>query len=278
LTFSTAPPVKSAPPEPSAIILAPHHLRLFALLADYLLVLFVLNSADQILLGPGWDLRPMPESRWPGLAGRLAWGMALLLVKDAALGLSPGKWLTGIGARSAADPARVPSRWALALRNATLVLLPVEAVLIFLDRYTRRLGDRIAGTIVIALPHPAGMGRRLLVLAALLFASLLIGFLVAPWNMRRSAAYQEAARLVARDPAVISLAGAGATLGDSPSFDLELLPDGGRATVSFDATGLKGSAKGHLALRLDRAAGVWRLERLTIEQPELQVNDAPIPR
>jgi hypothetical protein len=265
-------------PDPAAVTLAPHHLRLFALLADYLLVIVVLNLADQIALGPGWDLRPVPESHWPALFERIGWGALLLLVKDAALGTSPGKWLTGIGARDAADPARPVPRALLALRNVTLWLLPLEIVLVFVDRYGRRLGDRIAGTVVVALPSPARIGRRLLVLAALLFAGMLLGFLVAPWNMHRSAAYQEAARRVAADPRVIARAGAGAAMADAPGFDLELHPEGGKATLLFEARGLRGQAKGRLELRLDREAGAWRLEQLTVDEPKLDVNDAPARR
>lgn len=255
--------------------LGPHHLRLFALLIDYLLIVVALNLAQQALLGADWDLQPVPESRWAALWPRLAWGFALFVLKDAAFGASPGKWFTGIAVRRSDDPERAASRGALALRNGLLVLLPIEAVLVFIDPCCRRLGDRLAGTVVVSLPRPAALGRRMLAFTVIVLASLLAGLLVAPWNMRRSAAYREAARIVAADPRVTERAGAGAQMGESPSFDLRLEDEESRATIGFDATGAAGTAHGKLVLRMAGEPRHWVRESLSLDEPTLTPSEAP---
>lgn len=258
----------------SAHTLSPHHLRLFALIIDYLLLIVVLNLGQQVGLGPHWDLRPVPGF-WTGLWPRLVTGAVLVLAKDAVFGVSPGKWFTGIAIRRVDDPERPPARAALVLRNVALVLLPVEALLVFLDPYCRRLGDRIAGTIVVLLPDPTPLWRRMLVFSSLVLASMLAGFLVAPWNMHRSAAYQAAARIVPADPLVQKRAGPDAVMDTRPAFNLELGPEESHATLSFEAEGSAGTAHGTLTLRLEGPPPHWVKESLKLTEPTLLPSEAP---
>ena len=140
--------ISSATSSAAPLALAPHHLRLFALIIDYLLAIVVLNLAIKASLGTHWDLNPQTSlgDEWPGLW--FATAMLLLLAKDGLNGRSPGKWFMGIAVARANDPAAVPGLARLMLRNLTLAILPLEAVAVFVDRYYRRLGDRLAGTVV----------------------------------------------------------------------------------------------------------------------------------
>ena len=61
------------------IVLAPHHLRLFALLVDYLIAVLSLNLAQQLLMGEGWDLRPV-DSTGGGRFGDWMGGLLVLMV------------------------------------------------------------------------------------------------------------------------------------------------------------------------------------------------------
>ena len=277
------PPVSSAPPEssgePPPIVLSPHHLRLFALIIDYLMVVIVLNLVDQIGMGEHWDLRPLLTDDSPNLLRYVGSAVALFLVKDALFGRSPGKWFTGIAIRRADDPRTAPARSDLLLRNVTLLLLPVEAVLVFTDPHYRRLGDRWAGTVVIVPPRVTHLGRRVLAFSILVLGVLLTAFLVAPWNMRRTAAYQEAERIVRTHPDVAARIGAEISVDHSAGFDLQLGGDagegGGRAAVRFLAEGTVGQVEGDLVLRLDPRGRRWILKSLALEpEPELEVEDA----
>ena len=90
-------------------MLASHHMRLFALIVDYLLVVVVLKLGHQALLGAGWELETDFASQ--GTPGTV-WATALIalgLLKDTVGGRSPGKWLTGLAVVRADDPTRKPS-------------------------------------------------------------------------------------------------------------------------------------------------------------------------
>ncbi|MCH7479396.1 MAG: RDD family protein [SAR324 cluster bacterium] len=257
--------------------LAPHHQRLFALIIDYLVIITFLKLTELISLGAEWDLRPVSPT-WFGVAP--LWGVGLvglLLAKDTLAGMSMGKWFTGIAVRRAEEPGSVPALARLLLRNVLLLLLPVEGVLVFTDGHGRRLGDRWAGTVVVALPRPAPPLRRLTVLAILFLGVLLASFLLTPWNMRRSAAYQEGYRLAAGDPALAAAVGVPAVVGTSPDFALNLTPEGGTARLVFDIEGPLGEGETEVVLNLDRSASRW--ERVSVrvlgEPPPSGPSDAP---
>lgn len=257
--------------------LAPHHQRLFALIIDYLVIITFLKLTELISLGAEWDLRPVSPT-WFGVAP--LWGVGLvglLLAKDTLAGMSLGKWFTGIAVRRAEEPGSVPALARLLLRNAPLLLLPVEGVLVFTDGHCRRLGDRWAGTVVVALPRPAPPLRRLTVLAILFLGVLLASFLLAPWNMRRSAAYREGYRLAAGDPALAAAVGVPAVVGTSPDFALSLTQEGGTARLVFDIEGPLGEGETEVVLKLDRPASRW--ERVSVrvlgEPPPSGPSDAP---
>ncbi len=261
-----------APAVPRA--LAPHHLRLFALLVDYLLAVVLVNLLSKALLGARWDLRPEAVAASPWLA--LSVGALLVLGRDLPGGQSPGKWLTGLAVARADDPGSVPGPGPLVLRNVLLALLPVEAVLVFADAYYRRLGDRLAGTVVVAAGRPAPLSRRLLGLAIVFLGTSLGILLVEFWNVRRSAAYH-AALAHARDHARVAGAyGAGVSFGGAPG--LRFAPGGRRVVVTLDAEGEAGEGEVEVVLELQAQPRRWRLVEVRVRaegEPAPRIEEAP---
>jgi RDD family len=270
---SGSPPLPPIPHSAAPSALAPLHLRLFALIVDYLLVVVLLNLAAKLLAGSGWDLHPPPggtlQPPW------LVAGAALLCLRDGLGGRSPGKWFTGIAVTLAEDPARPAGLPALLLRNAALLLLPVEAVLVFTQPYGRRLGDRLAGTVVVAVGRPAPATRRLLGMAIVFLATTLAIFLIEAWNVRRSAAYPLALASVRADPRVPAAFGPAV---DFSTPGLTRSHDGQTMVVHLHAAGPLG--EGELAATLRRApdGSRWELERVDVTGPPATappVQDAP---
>lgn len=249
MTTSTAPAA-----------LAPHHLRLFALIVDYLLIITLLKLLDQLALGENWDLQPVSEGGL-GFSPWWAAGLAMLMAcKDAINGQSLGKWLTGIAVAAMPGLAEAPGARRSILRNLTLVLLPLDAAFVFIDPHGRRLGDRLAGTVVVVPCRGSHLLRRLMVMAILFLAFMLASFLVAPWNMKRSAAYQMAYRAAAEDPRVVRALGAPVRPDSSPRFKLTLDARGGSAELDFEVEGPRGEGSAEVVLRLAEASRRWRLE------------------
>lgn len=239
--------------------LAPHHLRLFALIIDYLFVITLLKLLDQLLLGENWDLarinpdEPLVNSWW------VAGFAVLILGKDIIAGRGVGKWLTGIAVVATPDLTGAPGISRSILRNLTLLILPLDAIFVFIDPHGRRLGDKLAGTVVVVPAQGPNLMRRLIAMAIFFLGFMLASFIVTPWNMRRSAAYQVATRAVAEHPDVMRAVGEPVELDTTPQFKLELIEQGGAAELIFDVEGPRGKGEARVILKLLESPRRWRL-------------------
>ncbi len=268
---------ESQPPPATAPKLAPHHVRLFALVLDYLLIVILLKLADQLLLGAHWDLRPVSAGVAVVTPAWAAGLVALLLAKDGLSGRSPGKWFGGIAVVLAHNPSTAAPLHKSLLRNLTLPLLPLECVLVFLDPYWRRLGDRLAGTVVVTPGSAPPLRVRVMGMAVMFLAVLLASFLVTTWNLRRSAAYEKGYQVASFDGAVIAAVGGPVEVDSSPTLELSLEPGGGSAVLTFQAEGPRGSTEVRVALRLGAAPRRWDLEQVTVStaKQEPLIKQAP---
>jgi uncharacterized RDD family membrane protein YckC len=240
--------------------LAPHHLRLFALIIDYLFVITLLKLLDQLLLGENWDLRPLT----PGGPAISSWWVAgfilLILGKDIIQGRSVGKWLTGLSVAAMPDLTGAPGISRSILRNLTLLILPLDAIFVFIDPHGRRLGDKLAGTVVVVPGQMSNLMRRLIAMAIFFLGFMLASFIVTPWNMRRSAAYQVAHRAAAEHPQVVRAVGEPAEPGNSPKFKLDLNEQGGgNAELVFEVEGPRGMGEARVNLKLVESPRRWEL-------------------
>ena len=248
--------------------LAPHHLRLFALILDYLVLILVFKLLDQVLLGEHWDLRGGVTSTWaPTELWYTLIGLAVVS-KDILWGRSLGKWVTGIAVANAADPAHAPHWTQLIGRNFFLILFPVEIVLVFTDRYCRRLGDRLLGTVVVAPARTPPPGRRLLALASFFLLGILVAFLVTGWNLRRTAAYQTARGEAEARTELMDAVGGSMQIGYSPELGLSLEPGKEGATVLLTAEGNRDEVKVEVKMVLETAPRRWVVESFRILDPE----------
>jgi hypothetical protein len=280
-TAAPAPETSAPEPAPDALprALAPLHLRLFAALFDYALIVGWVKLAEQVLLGEHWDLRPLgglaAAPGWAGFATPWQGAMlGLLLLKDAP-GNSIGKWLTDLVLRRADRPAERPALWRRLVRNLSLILLPVDVWLVFRDPYGRRLGERWAGTVVVERPHPRDLYQRAMGLGVLFLGFILAALLVTSWNLRRSAAFQVAYAAAQQDAALAAQVGPAPKVERSPDLELQLPTaahpdDPGRAVATFDAVGSAGKAKLRVELALVPAAGGeparWAVARTEVQE------------
>ena len=71
----------------------------------------------------------------------------LVLVKDIKNGQSKGKKIMRIAVRDLSNPKQIPGKTKLILRNITLILWPIEIILLLLLK--KRIGDMISSTCVV---------------------------------------------------------------------------------------------------------------------------------
>ena len=247
--------------------LGAHHLRFLALAVDYMTIIVAVKLLDQLLLGEHWDLRGLAPGAPAGMTVSVFASLVvgLGLCKDAWRGVSIGKWIAGVAVAQSNDPTRRASPLQTILRNLTMPLLPIEAVLAFTDRYYRRLGDKLAGTVVVAMGSPPPPGRRLLAMAMLFLVSLLMGFLLTDWNLRRTAAYQTALEATLRHPEVASALGNPPNLGGSPELRMGMEQGRPAAMVLFKGeNAVEDSFEVTVTLSATTDLRAWQVESLKV--------------
>jgi hypothetical protein len=268
--------------------LAPLHLRLFALLFDYAIIVSGVKLVEQILLGEHWDLRPLPvQTGWTAIASPWQGAMlGLLLLRDMP-GLSIGKWLTDVTIRRAEDPTRSTALWQRLIRNLSLILLPIDAWLVFRDPYGRRLGERWAGTVVVQRPRPRDLYLRAMGLGVLFLGFVLSALLITSWNLRRSAAFQVSLGAAQTDVSLTQQIGSPLKIDLSPDLELQLPaindPGGpGQAIATYEANGPGGKAKLRVELMLVSASATepphWVVAKTEVQDVRLgKLSQHPAP-
>lgn len=214
--------------------------RIVAFIIDHYLMVFVLGFIAMIALGT--------ELKSPGngthfiliLCCVLIPGMLLYFCKDAVKGISIGKWVMGIMVRDENNPGEVPSFGRLLKRNLTLIIWPIEFLVLALSNDKKRWGDSLAHTTVLKNPVKAPRSKRILVLAGT-FVFLFTGlFFIVMYSMKNSDAYKTALQEVAANEQVLTETGGIVSYGVFPKGNIHLSMGYGEADFTVSITGKKG--------------------------------------
>ncbi len=211
--------------------------RIAAFIIDHYLMVFFLGFMAMVALGT--------ELKSPGdgthfiliLCCVLIPGMLLYFCKDAVKGISIGKWVMGIMVRDESNPAQVPSFRRLLLRNLTLIIWPIEFLVLALSGEKKRWGDSLAHTVVLKNPIKAPRTKRALVLAGtfvVLFAGL---FFIVMYSMKNSDAYKMALQEVSANEQVLTKTGGIVSYGVFPKGNIHLSMGYGEANFTVKVTG-----------------------------------------
>jgi uncharacterized RDD family membrane protein YckC len=205
--------------------------RLFGLLIDLVLIILIFNTLDSLFRQEHWDLKQQARS-WLDLTWFYGGVMLFLVFRDLPQNGSPGKRMLGMCLRKIDNlHERVPKDQ-LFKRNLSLFILPWEAWEIFQDPYGRRLGDRLAGTVVIDNPNAMRPMRRLLLSNLLFFGFFIIALGLQQPNMRKTSAFQVAYEVVSQDLRYLELQAVGLEL-EEPELHLDFREDVGDSRVRF---------------------------------------------
>lgn len=133
--------------------------RLLALMIDHSLIGYLMVMVGLLTFQHHWDLAStellLAKSQLVGLLSVL-----FFIFKDSVNGASPGKFLMGIAVRKYRQPQMTPSLFALALRNTTLCIWPIEGLVMVFNSSKRRMGDWLGHTQVMRIASQSG--KRLL--------------------------------------------------------------------------------------------------------------------
>ena len=180
--------------------ISPSVLRILAFITDFIIVsLFCKLGLIPFVLEQDWDLADNNEI-WVGVLPAYFLALVFFILRDAFGGAGFGKRFLNIRTAKAVQNFPTPSIIDQLKRNITLLLLPIEIYRLLFNPLCRRLGDALAGTIVI---------EKALVIARIRFVSIRVlslfaaaGFLwltyifAAPYQLKKTAYYRVAAEAV----------------------------------------------------------------------------------
>lgn len=213
--------------------------RIAAFLIDHFMITFLLVALVFLVMGSG----NFEESNPGVVVGRMLLvmlpGMLLYFAKDSIRGTSFGKWILGIRVRDEADPEQVPSLPRLFLRNLLVIIWPVEFIIMAVNDDKKRLGDRLAKTVVLRSgKEDQVLPRVLAVLAAglALFAFLII---MVGAIMKNSAAYKVATTAIESNLEIIAETGGITGYGMMPMGSINITNGEGEAEFDIKVLGKK---------------------------------------
>ena len=198
--------------KPDKVRVAPGHYRVLAGGLDLLLtVLAVKTLLIPLSVPSGWDLSDREPSPFVVLGVYLL-GFLLFVCKDAFGGKSPGKRMFRLRVCLVQESHPRPRLRQSIARNLFWVALPVEIVLLLVEKYHRRWGDKFSGTMVVQKLEPfAVRSLSVRVVAVLLAFSLFWSAhqLTTPILIGKTDSFRFAVDYLDADPALVEALGEG---------------------------------------------------------------------
>ena len=243
-------------------ILSSRKTRIAAFIIDYSVLTFLMVSIVFLALGPNFmDENNMGKMTTTMLAVMLP-GFFLFFAKDSIKGISVGKWMMGIMVRDEKSPNEIPSFGTLLARNLFLIIWPVEFIVLATSQEKKRLGDKIAKTIVVKNPNKPKKMPRILSLAGVGIAFFAFTFLFAGTVMKNSNAYKVAVKEIGQNKEIQNETGGIKGYGMMPIGSINISNGQGQAQLEIKVLGNKKDLNVSTYL-VKEPHGEWKLIEMT---------------
>jgi len=224
----------------SELVISSRRRRIFAFMIDHFILSFLAGIGGLFAMGKHWDVAA-PSQMIVAIISTLTVVMILCFMKDSFRGMSPGRFVLGIAVRDYLETDKLPNIFRLALRNLLLVIWPIECLVLVFSKQKRRLGDRLAKTVIVRQTDISAMKRFVF------FVFLIIvfgGMLKASGSaiVKNSSAYEQAISYVEDDSKVKDKVGDIVGYGSFPSGSVQVQNQYGYAQIKIKVNGDKGNA------------------------------------
>lgn len=242
------------------VSLASRKRRIAAFLIDHFVMTFLIVLLVFASLGTSFFDQPDAFDVAKVLPVMLV-GFLFYFAKDSIKGISLGKWIMGIAVRDSADVNNVPSFGRLLLRNLFIIVWPVEFIVLAMSPEKKRLGDKVAHTIVLSnLDKPKKLPRILAFFAVVVafgcFFIFFIGFV-----MKNSGAYKVAVAGIERNQEIKDETGGIKGYGFIPTGNVSMMNGKGSASLQIKVLGNKQDVEVNVYLETDEE-GNWKIIEL----------------
>jgi uncharacterized RDD family membrane protein YckC len=211
--------------------------RIVAFIIDHFVMTFLLVSIVFSALGSNFLDENNPSKMMLTMLFAMIPGFILYFSKDSLKGISPGKWIMGIMVRDENNQNEIPSFGRLFLRNLFIIIWPVEFIVLATSDQKKRLGDKVANTVVVKNPNKPTKLPRILTLIGVGVIFFVFVFLFVGSAMKNSDAYKVATKEIELNKEIISETGGIKGYGMMPTGNVSISNGQGQAQLEIKVLG-----------------------------------------
>lgn len=211
--------------------------RIAAFIIDHFVMTFLMVSIVFIALGPNFMDGNNPSKMMTTMLFVMIPGFILYFAKDSLKGISAGKWIMGIMVRDENDQNEIPSFGRLFLRNLFIIIWPVEFIVLAINDRKKRLGDKVAKTVVVKNPNKPTKLPRILALIGVGITFFVFVFLFGGSAMKKSDAYKVATKEIEQNKDIIAETGGIKGYGMMPTGNVSISNGQGQAQLEIKVLG-----------------------------------------
>lgn len=211
--------------------------RIAAFIIDHFVMTFSIVSIVFIALGPNFMDENNPSKMMMTMLFVMIPGFILYFAKDSLNGISVGKWIMGIMVRDENDQNEIPSFGRLFIRNLFIIIWPVEFIALATNDQKKRIGDKVAKTVVLKNPNNPNKLPRILALIGVGVTFFVFVFLFAGSAMKNSDAYKVATKEIEQNKDIIAETGGIKGYGIMPTGNVSISNGQGQAQLEIKVLG-----------------------------------------
>ncbi|WMJ72043.1 cytochrome c oxidase assembly factor Coa1 family protein [Cytophagaceae bacterium ABcell3] len=213
--------------------------RFLALLIDHFTITFFIVAASFMFTEQGQFDNDNINKTYGTLTFIFSIGLLFYFAKDSLKGISFGKWVLGIMVRRENDPLLAPSTIKLFVRNLMIVLWPVELLVLAFSKEKKRIGDKLAGTIVLNNPDKSQKLPRIIAVAGVGSVFFIFTLFFTAHTMKGSDAYKLAVQEIESNEDIIQVVGSIEGYGMLPAGNISITNGLGEAELQIKVIGSK---------------------------------------
>lgn len=232
--------------------------RIAAFIIDHVVLTFLMVSIVFIALGPNFMDESNPGKMETIMLFVMIPGFVLYFAKDSLKGISVGKWIMGIMVRDENNQNEPPSFGRLFLRNLFVIIWPVEFIVLATNDQKKRLGDKVANTVVVKNPNKPAKPPRISALIGVGVVFFAFVFFFVGGVMKNSDAYKVAIREIEMNEEILSETGGIKGYGMMPTGSVSISNGQGHAQLEIKVLGNEKDLK--ISVYLEKELnGRWQL-------------------
>lgn len=225
--------------KPETLLKSSRKRRIVAYFIDYVVISFLIISMIFSFLGTDFVEKSDTPKFVQTILFAMHFGFFFYFSKDSIKGISPGKWVMGIMVRDQNDFNVKPSFARLFLRNITLVIWPIEFIVLATSDKKLRLGDNLSKTVVLENPNKPSKTPRIIALIIIGIGFFIFMLFFAANALKNSGAYKKAVENIEQSDDIKNKTGGIIGYGMIPTGNIQTSNGYGQANLNITVKGKK---------------------------------------